>query len=265
MEVEGLKAGERKRVLGVVEEESVLPTARPAVQAFLQLADDVGKVRDRALVRLQHVNALDRVPELAFFFEVEPVALLVALNQHAEEAEEKLQVLFGLRQGEWIDGEIPRFLADVQVRAAEDRRKRLEAAADIEDEGQRLVLLRVLQQEIAEVRLAAPGHPENQRVGNFAVMQVQKVRRAVVGFKHGQVLRAEMRVRLLAGKDRKQKRQVGVVRVQQIQLAEVHRVVARHGGEIGVELVVGLREQIAVRVGEDAGKLGHELIEFAVS
>ena len=98
VEVERLKAGERKRVLGVVKEESVLSTAGPAVQAFLQLANDVAKVRDRALVRLQHVDALDRVPQSAFFFEVEPVTLLVALNEHAEEAEEKLQVLFGLRQ-----------------------------------------------------------------------------------------------------------------------------------------------------------------------
>ena len=70
-----------------------------------------------------------------------------------------------------------------------------------------------------------------------------------------QVLRAEMRVRLLAGKDRKEKRQVGIVGVQQIQLAEVQRIVARHGGEVGVELVVGFREQIAVRVGEDASEL----------
>ena len=93
------------------------------------------EVRDRALVRLQHVHALDRLPQPAFFFEVEPVTLFVALDEYTEEAEEKLQVLFGLRQGEGIDGEIPRLLADVQVRATEDRRKRLEAAADIEDEG----------------------------------------------------------------------------------------------------------------------------------
>ena len=35
-------------LLGVLEEKSVLPTARPTVQAFLRLADDVGKV---AIVR----------------------------------------------------------------------------------------------------------------------------------------------------------------------------------------------------------------------
>ena len=71
-----------------------------------------------------------------------------------------------------------------------------------------------------------------------------------------------MRVRLLAGKDREQKRQVGVVCVQQIQPAEVERIVARHSGEVSVQLVVGFNKQIAVRVGEDASKFPHELIEF---
>src|SRR5580700_9361021 len=85
VKVESLKAGERKRVLGVVKEKSVLPTARPTVQAFLQLADDVGEVRNRALARLQHVDTLDRVPQASFLFEVEPVALFVALNEHTEE------------------------------------------------------------------------------------------------------------------------------------------------------------------------------------
>src|SRR5207245_8132627 len=93
-------------------------------------------------------------------------------------------------------------------------------------------------------------------------MQVQKVWRAVVGFERSQILRTEMLVRLFAGKDRKQKRQVGVICVQQIQSAEVQCIVARNGGEIGVQLVVSFRKQIAVRVGEDASELGYELIEF---
>src|SRR5208282_3571243 len=147
-------------------------------------------------------------------------------------------------------------------RALEYRRKRVEAAADIKDESQRLVLLRVLQQKNAEIGLATARHPENQGMGNVAGMQVEKVGRAVVGFDDCQVLGAEVRVRLLAGQDRKQKRQVRVVRVQQIQLAEVERIVARHSGEIRVQLVVGFRKQIAVRVGEDASKFRRELIEF---
>ena len=58
-------------------------------------------------------------------------------------------------------------------------------------------------------------------MGNLAVMQVEKVRCAVVGFKNSKVFRTEMRIRLFAGQDRKQKRQVGIVRVQEIQFAEV--------------------------------------------
>src|ERR1700674_4945305 len=77
VKVESLKAGERKRVLGVVKEKSVLPTAHPTVQAFLQLADDVGEVRNRALVRFQHIDSLDCLPQAAPFLEFEPAALLV--------------------------------------------------------------------------------------------------------------------------------------------------------------------------------------------
>ncbi len=79
---------------------------------------------------------------------------------------------------------------------------------------------------------------------DLAVVQVQEVRRAVVGFEHRQVLRAEMRVRLLARQDRKQKRQVGVVGVQQVQLAEIERIVAGNRGEVGVELVVGFENRL---------------------
>src|SRR5580700_5796242 len=251
VEIERLKAFERKRVLSVVKQKSVLSTAGPAVEAFFQLTNDVAKVRDGALVRLQYVNPFNRIPEAAFLLEVQPVTLLVTLNEDAEEAEEKLQVLLGLRQREGVDGEIPRFLTHIEIRALEYRRKGLEAAADIEDEGQRLVFLRVLQQKNAQIRLATTAHPENQSVGNIAGVQVEIVGRAVVGFEHSQILGAEMRVRLLAGKDRKQKRQVGVICVQQIKFAEVERIVAGHGGEIGVELVVSLHKQIAIRVGED--------------
>ena len=71
-------------------------------------------------------------------------------------------------------------------------------------------------------------------MGNVAGMQVEEVGRAVVGFEHSQVLRTEMCIRLLAGENGKQKREVGVVRVQQIQLTEVQGIVARYGREIGV-------------------------------
>ncbi len=55
----------------------------------------------------------------------------------------------------------------------------------------------------SEEGLVTPAHPKNQGVGNVAGMQVEIVWRAVVGFEHCQVLRAEMRVRFLPGQDRK--------------------------------------------------------------
>ena len=140
------------------------------MEPFLQLAYDVAKVRNRALVRLQYVDALDRVPQPAFLLEVDTVTLLVTLNEHAEEAEEKLQVFFGLWQGERVDGEVPRFLTHIEIRALKYRRKRLEAATDIKDESQRLVLLCVLQQKNAKIGLATTAHPENKGVGNVAGM-----------------------------------------------------------------------------------------------
>src|ERR1700690_3034039 len=97
---------------------------------------------------------------------------------------------------------------------------------------------------------------------NVVGVQVEKVGGAVVGFDDCQALRAEMRVRLLAGKDRKQKRQIGVIHVQQIQLAKVQRIVAGHGGEVCVELVVGFGKQISIRVGEEASELGSELLQL---
>ena len=93
-EVECLESAERKRVLGIVEEKSILPAAGPAVQAILQLANNVAEAGNGPLFRLQCIDSLNRIPQLALLFEVEPVTLFVAFNQYAEEAEEELQVLF---------------------------------------------------------------------------------------------------------------------------------------------------------------------------
>ena len=79
-EIESLKPAERKRVLGIVEEEAVLTSLRPAVQPLLQLANDVAEARDCALLRLQHIHSLDSVPQPALFLEVKAVTLLITLD-----------------------------------------------------------------------------------------------------------------------------------------------------------------------------------------
>jgi hypothetical protein len=52
--------------------------------------------------------------------------------------------------------------------------------------------------KLMALTFTAAGHSEDQRVGNLALMKVEKVRRAVVGFKYGQALSAKVRVDLLA-------------------------------------------------------------------
>ena len=98
-------------------------------------------------------------------------------------------------------------------------------------------------------------------MGHLAVVQVQEVRRVVVGLENRQILGVEVLIPSLAGQDGEEERQVGVVAVEQVQLAEVLRVVARHRSEERIELVVGLGEQCAVRVGEDTCELADLPIE----
>ena len=92
-------------------------------------------------------------------------------------------------------------------------------------------------------------------------MQVQEVRRVVVGLENRQILGVEMLIPSLAGQDGEEEREVCIVAVEQGQLAKVLRVVARHCSEECVELVVGLREERAVCVGEDTGELANLPIE----
>src|SRR5271170_173067 len=71
-----------------------------------------------------------------------------------------------------------------------------------------------------------------------------------------------MGVTFFACDDGEEKRQVGVIGIEQVKPAKIRGVPARHSGEIGVELVVRLYKEIAVRVGEDAGELADKLVRL---
>ncbi len=55
------------------------------MQPFLQFADDLSEGGEPALLWLDYVHILDSRPEFALLFEVEPVALACAFDQHTEE------------------------------------------------------------------------------------------------------------------------------------------------------------------------------------
>ncbi|MGA3011844.1 MAG: hypothetical protein ABSD72_16420 [Terracidiphilus sp.] len=92
-----------------------------------------------------------------------------------------------------------------------------------------------MQKEIAKVRFAGTGHPEDERVRDFAVMWIEKVRCAVVGFERGQILIAEMRVRFLSGKNREHEREIGVIGIQEVKPAQIHGIVAENRSKVRIE------------------------------
>ena len=249
----------------VVEEKTVLSRPRPAVQTLLQFADDVRKIRECALFGLEHIHTLDRIPEPAFFLEVQPIALIVALDQHPEETEQELQILLGWFKRERIDREVARLLANIQIRSAEDMRQRLKAATDIEDVGLWLILLRVLQEEIAQIRFYLSRSFRGSECARLRLCADSGSRAWCCRFRATARYSAPRCAFVFSpGRIVKRKRQVGIVSVEQIQLAKIQRIVAGHRCEIGIELVVGLGEQIAIRIGEDAGEFSDQPVDLCL-
>ena len=85
--------------------------------------------------------------QIAFRGRVE-LASLLSLNQNLEEQREKVEILFRRWQGERVDLEILGFQSDANIRAAKQLREALKAPAEIEDEGVRVVLLEIRDQEV---------------------------------------------------------------------------------------------------------------------
>jgi hypothetical protein len=79
-----------------------------------------------------------------------------------------------------------------------------------------MVFLETGNEEVQKEGLATPGSPENHGMGRVAVVQVQKVRRAVSRFEHGQIFLSEVGVACLPGIQREEKRKVGVVGIKQV-------------------------------------------------
>ena len=128
--------------------------------------------------------------------------MLAPFDENAEEREEELPVVLGRGEGKRVDSEVSGLLANVQIGPAEDGCQGLEAAPNVEDVGEWLVLLCVLQHEVAKIRLATSCHAQNERVRNFPVVQVEKIGSLVVRLQDCQILRVKVRIPFLAGQDR---------------------------------------------------------------
>lgn len=101
-----------------------------------------------------------------------------------------MEILPGRRQGEGVDGKTPVFDSHRNVGASEEMGDVLISAAQIEETGDGFILLAVREKIIDQKALAAAGTTQNDRVGDIPVVQVKEIRRSMVGFEYGKVLRA---------------------------------------------------------------------------
>ena len=83
---------------------------------------------------------------------------------------------------------------DANIRAAKKLSQAFKASAQIEDERVRIVFLQIGDEEIQQERFSSARAAENHGVGHVAVMEVQEVRRVVVGFKNREIFLSKMAV-----------------------------------------------------------------------
>jgi hypothetical protein len=78
--------------------------------------------------------------------------------------------------------------------------------------------LEVGDEKIEQKRLSSTRPAQDHRVCHVAIVEIQEIRRVVIGLKNGEIFLPEMMVPGLARVEREEKRKVRVVRVQQIQV-----------------------------------------------
>ena len=89
------------------------------------------------------------------------------------------------------------------------------------------------------------------------------VRRAMIGFKDGQILLFQMTVGFVAGMQGEQERVIGIVGVEDQHGAEVEGVIAGNGREIRVEQVVSLFVKLGIVDTEGLVKISAGALDLA--
>ena len=125
-------------------------------------------------------------------------------------------------------------------------REAFKAATEIENEGVRVILLQIRDQEVQQEGLSGAGAAENHGVRDILVVEIEKVRCVVAGFEDREILLPQMGVAGFAAGEREQERVVGVVGIEKIKRPQVPSVVAGNGGEEGVQQVVALVVQLRI-------------------
>src|SRR5271170_6498362 len=129
LEVEALKAGERNRVLGVVEEESELAASGPFGEAARYVVPECVRQHAQSAERRVHrIQVFDLVEQVALGGRVE-FTRPWSLDQHFQEEREEIEIFLRRWQRKWIDLEVLGFQADADIRASEELREAFKAPA----------------------------------------------------------------------------------------------------------------------------------------
>ena len=85
-----------------------------------------------------------------------------------------------------------------------------------ENEGPRVVLLEIGNEEVQKKRFASAGAPKNHGMGDVALMKVQEVRGVVIRFENCQIFLTKVRVLTLATVESEEKGIIRVVGIEKI-------------------------------------------------
>jgi hypothetical protein len=100
--------------------------------------------------------------------------------------------------------------------------------------------LEIRGEEIEQKRLSGPGAPQHERVGGVAVVEIEEIRRVMIGLEDRQIFPPQVPVLALATVQGEKKGVVGVVGVGDQPAPDVERVIGRDCGEVGVKQVTAL-------------------------
>src|SRR6202035_4096724 len=115
----------------------------PGVQTSPERArEEIGQREQSSLRAIEYVQVLDRLVHLTVF-RVAQVIPVVAFQQHAHERVQKMQLLRRRVEREGIDRHVTLTQSDFHIAALQDGGELPVAVSEIENDRQRVVLLRV--------------------------------------------------------------------------------------------------------------------------
>src|SRR5262249_46145010 len=133
-----------------------------------------------------------------------------------------------------------------EVPASKQRRQLPVAVAEIEDDREWVVLLRMRRQKVDQEALSGAGCAKDECVADVLDVQIEGVRRVVRGLEYGEGLPTKMTAGAFAGVEREQEAQIRGVRLEDREASEIVSGISRDDAQPGVEEVVRLLEQAPV-------------------